>query len=141
MPINMTVETRGFKEVQRFLRGKHAEAFYAEEYRDVIDALAKKGEHIAAQSAPSGRTGQLELRIGHRVQKRALPTWFVVRSFASRRSAAYPRGFFYGRILNFAAKYGHLGWFTGPLKRLGAVAGPILSSAARSIEHKWGRLR
>lgn len=135
MPIKLDVEIKGLKQIQRKLSGNE---LYAEPFKDLMSAIGQRGENIAATSAPHGRTGQLEIKISHAVQKKPLPLWVAIRSRARRRSKKYPRGYPYGWLLERAPKYGHFGWFSQPLKRLAGQVGPLLNGAAREIERKWG---
>ena len=136
MAIKLDVEVHGIKEVSRALRGTK---LYDQPYRDAAEAIGALGEQVAARSAPAGRSGQLEAHITHRVQKRPIPLWIAVASRARRRSKKYPRGYFYGRLLNYSRKHGHWGWFTSPLKHLGNKVGPILAEAAKQVEDRMVR--
>lgn len=134
MPMRMDVQVRGLRELQRTLKGNQ---LYAEPFRETMQAIGQAGEAVAARSAPKGRTGRLEAQITHAIQKRPLPLWAAIRSRARRRSRKYPRGYVYGRLLNFSLKHGHRGWFTEPLKRLAGQVQPYLRAAAAKIEQKW----
>lgn len=150
MAINFQVEVQGLREVRRALRGTE---LYQTPYREAAEAIGALGEQLAARNAPRGRTGQLEAQIRHRVGKGALPHWVAVDSRARRKSRKYPRGYFYGRLLNYATDVRgpnrrgggmrsnpHRFWFTGPLERLGSKIGPVLAKAASQIERRWDQV-
>lgn len=137
MPIKLDIQIKGFREVQRALKGND---LYAKPFSDLMHAIGARGENIAASAAPKGATGLLETKITFGVQKRPLPLWVAVRSRARRRSKKYPRGYPYGRLLNYSPKHGHMGWFTDPLKRLGSQVQPLMARAASAIEANWRRI-
>lgn len=136
MAIKTDVQIHGLKEISRAFRGTK---LYDQPYREAAEAIGALGESVAGRNAPRGDTGQLEAQITHRVQKRPIPLWIAVASRARRRSRKYPRGYFYGRVLNYSRRHGHWGWFTSPLKRLGTRVGPILTKAAQQIEDRMVR--
>lgn len=134
MPFRMDVELRGWRALQRQMRGNQ---LYAQPFRELLGAVGQKGENLAATAAPKGRTGLIEARITHKVQARPLPLWVAVRSRARRRSKKFPRGFPYDRLLNFSPRHGHEGWFTRPLVALGNAVGPLIAATVRQIEQRW----
>ena len=113
-----------------------------------LTELGQMGAESGKAAAPTYRgpprrkyqPGQTKKRIFAAVDKKAFPRWAAVRSRGARQSMAYPRGYPYPRLLNYAGKYGHAGWFDrGVIAPVMAKADTALNKAANLIATKWGR--
>ena len=134
-----TVYIEGLKELRRLLTPP--DELLAEPWKKAMDVLAAKAQEAARAAAPVGQTGVLKARIYAKVQKKPFPLWLAVRSRGVRKSAAYPRGYPYPRLLEYSGKHQHKGWFTSAVQSAWAMADTMLAQAGDEIEKKWVRGR
>lgn len=131
------VRVEGLDTLRRLLNPP--DELIAEPWKTALTALAAYGERSGKSAAPY-RRGLTQSKIKGSAQKKPMPRWAAVRSRGSNKSAAYPRGYPYPRLLNYAPKYGHVGWFDrGVIEPVMAQANSELNTAANKIASKWGR--
>ena len=130
-------EIEGLKELQKKI-SPPSELLVAP-WKEAMANLVEAGVKSGRVGGPR-RSGLLISKIYGGIQKKPMPMWGAVRSRAKRKSRAYPRGYSYPRLLNYATKWGHRGWFDRaviePTMRL---AGNVLEAAARAIGQRWER--
>lgn len=136
--LNQDVYVEGLNTLQRLLNPP--DELIAEPWKFAMIDLVERGKASGRVGAPY-RSGVLRANISSRVQARPFPRWGAIRSRgASRKSKKYPRGFPYPRFLNYAARWGRVGWFDrAVIVPVMAQADGVLAAAANKIATKWGR--
>ncbi len=114
---------------------------YAEPWRRALTTLTEETEQAERQAAPHNR-GELEARMTHRLDARAVPEWGIVSN-----DAASKRGYRYGFALNASDRYHYRsgvrageptkGWFTKAFQRMRQRVEKLLGEAAKEIESRW----
>ena len=128
----------GLSELRHLL--KPPDELVAEPWRQAMTELADQGAEGGIGAAPY-RTGKLKSKIFARVQKRPFPMWAAVRSRVrskGKRGTKYPRGYDYGRLLEYSPKHNHAGWFGRSVwPRLIGAADAVLTRAGNEVAKRW----
>jgi hypothetical protein len=115
------------------------DALIAAPWKEAMTKLSEMGERSGKAGAPR-LSGATEKKIKGVLHKKPLPLWLAVRSRGVSKSKKYSKGYPYPRLLNYAPKYGHQGWFDrGVIEPVMAVANAALNEAGDKIASKWGR--
>lgn len=127
--IRVRIETKGFKETRKLLRGN---GLYAEPLRRALEEVGQRGEAMEKAGAPVGVTGKTRDKTTHRVSKAKVPRYVVIRTTARRKG-----GFAYPRWNNFAPKSPNKGFFTGKIGALIPQFAAAISKAGDEIQANW----
>lgn len=149
---NITVKVTGLKELLRVI--DPPTNLYGEPWKAGMVSLAQRGESLEKATAPY-RTGYLQRHIKGVVQKSPLPKWVAIRSRGVSqqakygktgrrlkatkilRTAKYPKGFPYPRLLEFSPKHHHQGWFSNVRGAIASGLDATLSQISTGIIRKW----
>lgn len=135
MPIRVNVEVNGLAELQNKLR---ADVLLAPPLTAAMTAGLADVVRIVETRAPR-RTGRLAGSVTSRMDRRPVPTWARVAVTANKRTRKYPRGYYYPRLIEYTAKWGHQGWFRGAIPPAKAALAQHLATAKRAIERIWAQ--
>jgi hypothetical protein len=133
MPIRVSIEVEGLAKLQEKLR---TDVLLAGPLTDAMTAGLADVVRIVESRAPR-RTGRLAASVTSRVDQRPVPTWGRVSVTASKHTRKYPRGYYYPRLLEYTAKFGHERWFRGAIPPAQVALARHLAAAKRSIERIW----
>ena len=133
--LRLGIEIKGINRLRRNLDG---DALLAQPLRQALEVGAAAGQSAAAGRAPRGATGKLGAKLTHRVDKRPVPRYAVVKTTATRTSAKYRR-YSYPRRLEFDPKSRHKDWFLRAVLSVRPQVEQALRAAAGQIEQRWGR--
>lgn len=136
----------GYDTLRRLLNPP--DALIAAPWKEAMTELADEGAKLGVSGAPSrsapvppkGYGGPVRNKIKAAVMKGAFPKWAAVRVRAKQRSAKYPKGYDYPRLLEYSDKHGRAGWFDrAAVAPIGQKVDATLTNAANKIAEKWGR--
>lgn len=144
--LTMTVQLDGWRELAQRAR---ADELIAPPWRDALEEVGQLLEQGAIAGAPIGTTGQLVMRMFHRVQRRPMPGYVVVGTKARRQRYAYPRFVNYSStasrvrpltragVPRRARPNPNLRWLERAIARVWPRVNQVLERAARRIEARW----
>lgn len=133
-----TAYVEGLKELRRILRPP--DELLAEPWKRAMTNLSEAGGQAALNAAPV-KSGLLRRKIYAKVQKKPFPQWAAARARGTRKSAKYPKGYPYPRLLEFSQRHGHKGWFTTAVQQAWNQADAVLAKAGNEIQEIWKRGR
>ena len=104
--------------------------------KDLLKAIGQQGKAAAKIGAPRGKTGGLSRSIGYRVSTKA--RWVSINSRDKRMIVTPGHGSSsLGRFLEFAKKYGHIGWLRTIVELEFGRLNNLLNNCADAIEARW----
>lgn len=158
--LRMTVHTTGYTSAVRKLT-KTDPPLESRTVRWAMEQIGKVGEQQAKLAAPRGATGGLLAGITHKVDKKPVPRWTVIKDTARARRAAKRQskkaraglaplrmvgGYRYPGKLNWMRAYKksgkpniHYGWFTRAMVTTKLRVTPILNQAGKLLQQDWER--
>lgn len=110
---------------------------YGPPLRDFMERVRDLAYNLTAAEAPIGASGQTVSRLYQRMDNRPVPLWVRVGTRATRRSAAYPRGYPYPKRVAYDLASPHYGWMERVKSRTGELAKRLTDPLIRELESRW----